>query len=259
MKGESVLLKLRGRGAILVGTKRVGGVVAHRLAREGVNLAIVYRSSRQEAERLNSEVGGLTERTALIGGDLSDEEDVARIVRAASEQLGDVSFVVNLAAGFPRNPFDTLDGAAWDEAMSFAKGNYLLNVHAARLMMGNEGPTRGHIVQFSDWAAGETPYKDYLPYLTAKAAIDFMTRSFAVELADAGILVNAIAPGPTMRPPEISEASWQRDVLDKTPLKRESSPDDMAEIIVSLLSSESITGQVIRVDSGRHLAGPGAD
>ena len=152
-RGVRLASKLRGRGAILVGTKRVGGVVAHRLAREGVNLAIVYRSSRQEAERLNSEVGGLTERTALIGGDLSDEDDVARIVRAASERLGDVSFVVNLAAGFPRNPFDTLDGAAWDEAMSFAKGSYLLNVHAARLMMSNEGPTRGHIVQFSDWAA----------------------------------------------------------------------------------------------------------
>ncbi len=253
------MLKLRGRGVILVGTKRIGAVVAHRLAREGVNLAIVYRSSRKEAERLNSEVSGLTERTALIGGNLSDENDVARIVRTGSDSLGDLSFVVNLAAGFPRNPFETLDGAAWDTAMSFAKGNYLLNVHAARVMMGNDGPTRGHIVQFSDWAAWETPYKDYLPYLTAKAAIDFMTRSFAVELADAGILVNAIAPGPTMRPPEFSEPSWQRDVLDKTPLKRESSPDDMAEIIVSLLSSESITGQVIRVDSGRHLAGPGVE
>ena len=259
MRGEAVLLKLRGRGAILVGTKRVGGIVAHRLAREGVNLAIVYRSSRQEAEQLNEEVAGLTERTTLIGGDLSDEDDVARIVQAASDGLGDLSFVVNLAAGFPRNPFETLDGEAWDAAMSFAKGNYLLNVHAARVMMENDGPTRGHIVQFSDWAAWETPYKNYLPYLTAKAAIDFMTRSFAVELSDAGILVNAIAPGPTMRPPEISEASWQRDVLDKTPLKRESSAEDMAEIIVGLLSSESITGQVIRVDSGRHLAGPGVD
>ena len=253
------MLTLRGRGAILVGTKRVGGVIARRLAREGVNLAIVYRSSRQEAERLNDEVGGMTERTTLIGGDLSDEEDVPRIVQTAHERLGDLSFVVNLASGFPRNPFDTLDGAAWDESMSFAKGSYLLSVHAARLMMENEGPTRGHLVQFSDWAAWETPYKHYLPYLTAKAAIDFMTRGFAVELADAGILVNAIAPGPTMRPPDISETSWQRDVLDKTPLKRESSAEDMAEIIVSLLSSESITGQVIRVDSGRHLAGPGVD
>ena len=254
------MLKLRGRGAILVGTKRVGGVVAHRLAREGVNLAIVYRSSRQEAERLNSEVAGLTERTALIGGDLSDEGDVARIVRTASDGLGDLSFVVNLAAGFPRNPFETLDGAAWDAAMSFAKGNYLLNVHAARGMMGNDGPTRGHIVQFSDWAAWETPYKDYLPYLTAKAAIDFMTRSFAVELGrrrDTGKRHRAGADDAAT--PEISESSWQRDVLDKTPLKRESSAEDMGEIIVGLLSSESITGQVIRVDSGRHLAGPGVD
>ncbi len=251
------MLALRGRGAILVGAKRIGGIVARRLAREGINLAIVYRSSRHEAERLHSEIGDMTERTALIEGDLSDESDVARIVSAASDRLENLSFVVNLAAGFPRNPFDTLDGATWDAAMSFAKGNYLLTIHAARTMMKNEGPTRGHIVQFSDWAASETPYKDYLPYLTAKAAIDFMTRSFAVELAEAGILVNAIAPGPTMRPPEISKSAWRRDVLDKTPLNRESSPDDMAEIIVSLLSSESITGEVIRIDSGRHLAGPG--
>ena len=253
------MLTLRGRGAIVVGTKRVGEIIAQRLANEGINLAIVYRSSKREADRLNDSVKELTERTTLVQGDLTSEDDVTRIVQTAGDKLGDLSFVVNLASGFPRNTFDTLDGNAWDQAMSFAKGSYLLNVSAARHMMSNVGPTKGHIIQFSDWAARETPYKNYLPYLTAKAAIDFMTRGFAVELAEHGILVNAIAPGPTMRPPEISEESWQRDVLDKAPLKRESSPHDMAEIIVSLLLSETITGQVIRVDSGRHLAGPGVD
>ncbi len=253
------MLTLRGRGAIVVGTKRVGEIIARRLAKEGINLAIVYRSSKDEAERLDSTVRQLTERTTLIQGDLTNEDDVARIVQRAGAELGDLSFVVNLASGFPRNTFETLDSAAWDRAMSFAKGSYLLSVQAARHMMGNDGATKGHIVQFSDWAAWETPYKDHLPYLTAKAAIDFMTRGFAVELAEHGILVNAIAPGPTMRPPDISEGSWQTDVLDKAPLKRESSPYDMAEIIVSLLSSETITGQVIRVDSGRHLAGPGVN
>lgn len=253
------MLTLRGRGAIMVGTKRVGEIIAERLAREGVNLAIVYRSSRSEAERLADMVGESPARTAIVQGDLNNEDDVSRIVDTASNELGDVSFVVNLAAGFPRNPFETLDGDAWDKAMSFARGGFLLNVHAARRMMDNDGPTRGHIVQFSDWAAWETPYSDYLPYLTAKASIDFMTRAFAVELAGQGILVNAIAPGPTMRPPEMSEDSWQLDVVDKAPLKRESSPHEMAEVIVSLLSSETITGQVIRVDSGRHLAGPGVE
>ena len=243
----------------MVGTKRFGEIIAHRLAKEGINLAIVYRSSRAEADRLSHTVKELTEHTALVQGDLTNENDVARIVQKASDELGDLSFVVNLASGFPRDPFDTLDGAAWDRAMSFAKGSYLLNIQAAQRMMANDGQTRGHIVQFSDWASWETPYKDYLPYLTAKASIDFMTRAFAVELAEHGILVNAIAPGPTMRPPEISEDSWQHDVLEKAPLKRESSPHEMAEIIVSLLSSETVTGQVIRVDSGRHLAGPGVE
>jgi NAD(P)-dependent dehydrogenase (short-subunit alcohol dehydrogenase family) len=180
------------------------------------------------------------------------------MTRVAAQELGGLSFVVNLASDYPRAPFNSLDGAAWDRAMAAARGSYLLAVQGARRMMGNDGPTRGHILQFSDWAAGETPYRDYLPYLTAKAAISFMTRAFAVELAPHGILVNAIAPGPTMRPPEISEEVWERDVLAQAPLRRESSADDIAELAVTLLRSETITGETFRVDSGRHLAGPGA-
>ena len=86
-----------------------------------------------------------------------------------------------------------------------------------------------------------------------------MTRAFAVELAVHGVLVNTIAPGPTMRPPDIEEAVWRKAVVGKAPLKRESSTEDMAELIVSLLRSETITGEVVRVDSGRHLAGAGAE
>ena len=84
-----------------------------------------------------------------------------------------------------------------------------------------------------------------------------MTRAFAAELAPHRILVNSIAPGPTMRPPEISEESWERDVLAKAPLRRESSADEIAEVVAMLLKSETITGETIRVDSGRHIAGPG--
>ena len=67
-------------------------------------------------------------------------------------------------------------------------------------MMANDGPTRGHIVLFSDWAALHAPYRGYLPYMTSKAAIAYMTRAFAAELAPSGILVNAIAPGPDHAP-----------------------------------------------------------
>jgi NAD(P)-dependent dehydrogenase (short-subunit alcohol dehydrogenase family) len=252
-------MDLRNKGALLVGTRRVGERVAMRLADEGVNLAIVYRRSKDEAEKLQTTLASLVDKTALLQADLSSENDVRRIVDESAKQLGGLQFVINLASDYPRAPFDTLDSDSWDRAMATAKSSYLLAVHSGRMLSNNTGRSRGHIVMFSDWAAGESPYTEYLPYLTAKAAVDFMTRGFAKELAANGVQVNAIAPGPTMRPPEISEQIWQDDVLAKAPLKRESSPDDIAELIVALLKSETITGETIRIDSGRHLAGSGVD
>ena len=108
---------------------------------------------------------------------------------------------------------------------------------------------------FGDWAAAETPYLNYLPYLTSKASIAFMNKAFALELSSHGILVNAIAPGPTIRPETMSKESWASEVISKTPLGRESSGEEIAELVVILLKSETLTGEMIRVDSGRHLAG----
>jgi 3-oxoacyl-[acyl-carrier protein] reductase len=248
------LLTLKGRGAIIAGTRRVGATVARRLAQEGVNIAITYRRSAGEAQQLRDEIAGLTEKVVLLQADLADDGQVTQLTAQAREQLGELSVCVNLASDYPRDPLETLDAAAWDHSMAFARANYLLALHAGRAMMRNDGPTRGHLVFFGDWAADETPYHDYLPYLTAKAAIHFMTRAFALELAPYGILVNAIAPGPTSFGVGVSEREWAAAV-DATPLKRESSPDDIAEMVVTVLRSETMTGEHIRIDSGRHIAG----
>jgi 3-oxoacyl-[acyl-carrier protein] reductase len=250
------VLSLKGRGAILAGTRRLGGIVAQRLALEGVNLAIVYRRSLDEAKELQAIVARSGTEPVLIQADLSIEEDVQRAIETASNALGDVSFCVNLASDYPRTPFETLGAAAWDRGMSSAKASYLLGVHASRRMMLNTGPTRGHIVFFGDWAAQETPYHDYLPYLTGKAAIHFMTRAFAHELAPHGILANAILPGPSEKPGNVSQSEWDEAMM-LAPLHRQSEPGEMAELIVTLLRMETITGETIRVDSGRHLAGAG--
>jgi 3-oxoacyl-[acyl-carrier protein] reductase len=243
------VLDLNGRGAIVAGTRRIGATVVERLAREGVKVAVLYRSSRVEAERLAKSAGGIA-----LQADLTDEDAVKSAVDEAKETLGDLSFCVNLASDYPRASFDKLDAAAWEVGLASAKGNFLLGLHAARAMQENQGPTRGHLVFFGDWAAQETPYLDYLPYLTGKAATHFLTRGFALELASKGILVNCIQPGPTERPDNLSEAAWQK-ALDQTPLQRESSEEDIAELIVTLLRLETMTGENIRVDAGRHISG----
>lgn len=250
------MLSLKDRGVLVVGGRRIGAQVIGRLADEGANIAVTYRNSLTEAQKALDAISDRVNRTCLVQGDITREDDIVRMVDEAARQLGNLSFLVNLASDYERTPFDQLDGKAWDRGMAAARGNYLLGLHASRQFMKNDGPTRGHLVFFGDWAAAETPYADYLPYLTAKAAIHFMTRGFALELASHGILVNAVAPGPTMRPPDISEVDWQQGVVEKAPLRRESSPAEIAEVITTLLKSETITGEIIRIDSGRHLAGP---
>lgn len=250
------MLSLKNRGVLVAGTRRIGADVVKRLAEEGMNIAITYRTSSAEAQVLLNEIAPKVDRTCLIRADLAVEEDVIRTVAEAADKLGDLSFLINMASDYERIQYNNLDGAAWERGMAAATANYLLALHTSRLFMQNEGPTRGHMIFFGDWAAGETPYHEYLPYLTAKAAIHYMTRIFAMELAGHGILVNAIAPGPTEQAENISDAEWQKDVLPRVPLRRESSAQEIAELIITLLKSETITGDVIRVDAGRHLAGP---
>ncbi len=243
----------RPKAALIIGAKRVGQVVARRLAEDGINIAIAYRSSAAEAQQLADSI--TTVDTALIQADLSHEHQVIGAIKETIGALGGLNYVVNLASDYPYAPFDSLDGASWDQAMATAKGSYLIGLHAAREMRRNPGPNRGHIIMFGDWAAEETPYTDYLPYLTAKASIHFMTRALAAEVANFGVRVNAVAPGPTMRPPEITPAIWNRDIVAKAPLQLESSVNDIAEIIATLLRTSSITGEIVRVDSGRHIRG----
>lgn len=255
----SLLINLQGKGAIIVGARRIGAVVADRMAAERINIAVVYRNSEDEAKALANDLLLKKINAITIKCDLTDEDQVLNMLHSAKKEIGSIDFGVNLASGFPRDPFMELNSDSWDKSIGDAKGTFLFGVHLAREMMSNNGPTKGHLVFFSDWAAIHSPYKNYLPYMASKASIDFMTRAFAVELSDSGILVNAIAPGPTMRPPNISESSWNKNVVSKSPLQRESSASDIGEMVVTLLKSETITGETIRIDSGRHLAGPGTN
>ena len=251
------MIDLRGKGVLVVGVRRqLGATVARRLAAEGMNVAISYRSSRDEAEEIEAAITADGHRACIVQGDVSIEADVQRMVQEASERMGGLWAIANLASDYPSTQVDHLTEADWDRGLAAAKGTYLLALAGAKEFERHSGASvNGHLIFIGDWAAGETPYKDFLPYLTAKAAIHFMTRAFAVELAPKDIRVNCIAPGPMQKPPDMAQEEWDHILQESAPIHMNSSVEDMAEMIVTLLKSETITGEVIRVDSGRHIAG----
>jgi NAD(P)-dependent dehydrogenase (short-subunit alcohol dehydrogenase family) len=112
----------------------------------------------------------------------------------------------------------------------------------------------GRIINFSDWvAASARPrYPGYLPYYVAKAGVKALTEGLALELAADQILVNAIAPGPILAPPDMP-AEEIATVMASTPLGRWGGEDEIAKAVLFLVETGFVTGETIRVDGGRHV------
>ena len=112
----------------------------------------------------------------------------------------------------------------------------------------------GRVVNFTDWIAssGRPRYKGYLPYYVAKTGVIGLTQILALELAAEGILVNAVAPGPILAPPGTSEEEIAA-VEKATPLGRWGGPEPIAAAVRFLVTTDFVTGEVVRVDGGRHV------
>ncbi len=112
----------------------------------------------------------------------------------------------------------------------------------------------GRIINFSDWlAVSDRPrYKGYLPYYVAKKAVMGLTEALALEVAEDLILVNAIAPGPILAPPDTADEEFEA-VEKATPLGRWGGGEEIAKAVVALIETDFITGETIRVDGGRHV------
>jgi NAD(P)-dependent dehydrogenase (short-subunit alcohol dehydrogenase family) len=112
----------------------------------------------------------------------------------------------------------------------------------------------GRIVNFADWLAksGRPAYKGFVAYYTAKAGVIALTEALALELAGDQILVNAVAPGPILPPPDLS-AEELNEVARATPVGRWGGAAEIAKAVCALVESDFITGETIRVDGGRHI------
>ncbi|HYV17773.1 MAG TPA: SDR family NAD(P)-dependent oxidoreductase [Verrucomicrobiae bacterium] len=240
-----------GKVALITGAARIGRVVATSLARRGVDVAIAWRASRDAAEETASEVRALGRKAKTIQADMSDPQAVPRIVDEVGRDLGGPDILVPMASHYQKVNFDDLDDVAWRRNVDAdLQGTYRLALRCAVPMRARGG---GRIVAFADWlpSSGRPRYKGFLPYYVAKAGVIGLVEALALELAPA-ILVNAVAPGPILRPEVFSDAE-DREVLKATPLGRWGGADEVARAVLFLIETEFVTGETLRVDGGRHL------
>jgi NAD(P)-dependent dehydrogenase (short-subunit alcohol dehydrogenase family) len=246
-------MDLTGRTAIITGGKRIGRVVARELAARGMDVALSYRGSRAEAEQTAAEVAAAGRRSVVIAADVSEAAQCAAIVEQTVSALGRVDVVINMASIYGETPFDTLTDHDWDVNLAVNLGAAFHCSRAAVPHMRRQG-TGGRIVNFADWlaASGRPHYKGFVPYYVAKAGVIALTEALALELAADDILVNAIAPGPIVAPPDLTPEE-NAAVVEATPVGRWGGEIEIAKAVLLLVETDFITGETIRVDGGRHV------
>ena len=240
----------KGKVALITGGARIGQAVAQALAARGCALTLTYRTSREAAEAAAKSAVDAGVRALVIHADATDEAQIRAAVNQTASKLGRLDILINLASTYVQTPHPS--AADWNAALdSNARSAFLFSIHAAPIMKAGGG---GRIVNVSDWLAisGRPHYKGYTPYYASKAAVAALTESMALDLAPE-ILVNAIAPGPVLAPPDLN-AEELSEVLAATPLARWGGAQEIAKAALFLIETDFVTGESIRVDGGRHLA-----
>ncbi len=245
-------MEIASRGVLITGGKRIGATVAVELARRGADIALAYNRSRTEADQTVAAVAAMNRRAVAIKADLSRPEECEGLVTAAARELGRLDILINMASIYISTPYDELGEGQWNASLNVDARAAFLCTRAAVPFMRKQGG--GRIINFSDWLAfSHRPrYKGYLTYYTAKATVIGLTEALALELAEDKILVNAIAPGPILAPPDIGDE--EHEAVEKaTPLGQWGGGEEIAKAVVALIDSDFITGETIRVDGGRHI------
>ena len=239
--------------ALITGSaKRIGAAIARDLHAAGYDLALHYRHSHAAAQALAEELEATRAgSTRLLRADLAEFDRLPELIAHTVGHYGRLDALVNNASDFHPTPVGGTTPAQWDSLFaSNARAPYFLSQAAAPHL----AAVRGAIVNLVDIYA-ERPLPQHSVYCMAKAALLMATKSLALELGPA-VRVNAVAPGAILWPEDDSNTAAQQAMLARTPLARTGTPEEVAEAVCWLLQdARYCTGQVIRVDGGRMLAG----
>jgi glucose 1-dehydrogenase len=255
---------LKGKNVLVTGgSSGIGQAIAVRFAQYGANVAINYLREPEEARDTEEQVHACVNRVrqegvqdVLVGGDVSREEDVVRMVGEAVEGLGGIDILVNNAGIQISRPTEELSSADFDRVLAVnLRGSFMCAREAIRHFLAVD--KAGSIVNISS-VHQIIPKPNYLGYSTSKGGMQNLTRTLALEYAGRGIRVNGVGPGATVTPINrawIEDPVKRAQVEEHIPMRRAGDADEMAGVTCFLASDLAayITGQTIFVDGGLTL------
>uniref|UniRef100_A0AAU6WJV0 SDR family oxidoreductase n=1 Tax=Chryseobacterium endophyticum TaxID=1854762 RepID=A0AAU6WJV0_9FLAO len=247
-------LKLEHKYFLITGADSgIGKEVAVLFAEEGANIAIVYHSNKEDADKVKAEIKGLGRKSIIIQGDVSDYEFCRKAAEQVVSELGGIDILVNNAGvQFPSENIEDLEEENIRKTFdSNIIGMILLTKVVFPHLKG------GSAIINTASAAAYQGHPELLDYSATKGAIVSFTRSLALQAKPKGIRVNAVAPGPVATPLTEETFGEEKEDLSKPPFERNASPEEVAHSFLFLACRDSaqMSGQVLHPNGGLIVSG----
>ena len=251
---------LEGKVALVMGASRgIGAEIARAYAAAGAGVVLAARDE-QALLRVADEIEGAGGHAVAVRADVSSEADVRAAVRVAIDEFGRLDVATNNAAGgAPPTPLADLQLADFEQSIrTNLVGGFLAIKHEIAAMLENDGPVRGAIVNISS-TAGLEGVASLAGYSATKHGLIGLTKVAALDYAERGIRVNAVAPGPILTHDlERAGEKYQRMAAEAMPMRRIGLPSEVADAVVWLSSEQSsfVTGTTLVIDGGKMAGTP---
>lgn len=247
-------MDLKGTVALVTGGNGgLGQRICHALAREGVQIAVMYARSRDQAEEVARDLTSQYQiNAAAFACDITDASAVEELVEAVTNRFGRLDILINDAAYNKAIPFSDLDGLTqdeWDKILAVNLTGPMRLTKAVAPIMKTQG--QGRVVNISS-VAGLSPTGSSIAYAVAKAGLIHLTRCMAVAMAPE-TLVNCVAPG--LLEGTRATANLRNEQVEHAAsgalLKKAADKDDCADMVVTMCRTDTMTGQTTVIDAGR--------